>query len=101
MKIMKEQTIRELTVGKVLCNKCGKSVEPMSYCASVSYSGGYESNQLVGIADGDSFSFELCESCLASLMLSFKVPTTYRNYLYSVHKWSWYSCRKHASKKTK
>lgn len=74
-KIKKVQREVEI-VDDVICNKCGKSCRPSDEVPDfyglieASFSTGYESKAL---PDGMSYTFSLCEECLAELFDSFQI----------------------------
>ena len=81
MQINKAPEILRSWQADYICNLCGKScmkeldgTEPVLkefYGARVRIDGGYCST---AIPDGISYSFELCEKCVADLMKKFKHP---------------------------
>jgi ssDNA-binding Zn-finger/Zn-ribbon topoisomerase 1 len=92
-KAARKKAIRE-NKAEVICNKCGKSMRvedgikdtdhSWGYYGLVDaeFSGGYMSINRDGIGDGGIYTFSLCESCLAELFKTFKIPVKTGNYIF-------------------
>lgn len=70
--ITKEEYIRD----KVFCNRCGREIHsPYPDCTAHYFSAdkkwGYGSS-----FDGETHSFDLCESCYSKIISDFKIPPT-------------------------
>ncbi len=74
-KVIKEEKIRD----KVYCNRCGREIdiifpEHMGNYLSVDKRWGYGS-----VYDGESHSFDLCDSCYGEIVREFKIPPSEEN----------------------
>ncbi len=72
-----KKEVEESVLESCMCNRCGDSLlthpEYGSDGLHTEYHGGYGSSPL---ADMTSYSFDLCEPCLAWLFMQFKTPPT-------------------------
>lgn len=60
-------------VETITCNGCGETPpSPYAEMIRIYHCGGYDSI----LGDGDSYDFDLCESCLKKLMDGLKIPPT-------------------------
>lgn len=87
---LESRTIEEAVTHEILCNKCAKSILHVDYTddqgkmhfsaygiTEYTYKGGYGSDPL---EDTTSYTFSLCEPCLADMFKSFLIPVDVSEY---------------------